>query len=138
MTDILVDSSYLYALYNDEDSNHRQALAFSKQTATSPVIPDVVLPEVTFLFYRKGGIPAVTSFLTNFANLEAEPIVLRLEDIYRSQAIMTRYASAEFDFVDCAIMALAERLNIQQIATFHRRDFSVIRPKHCEYFELLP
>jgi hypothetical protein len=35
-------------------------------------------------------------------------------------------------------MAQAERLNIARIATFDRRDFSVFRPKHCEYLELLP
>ncbi len=66
------------------------------------------------------------------------PILLRLEDINRAQAIMTTYASAEFDFVDCAIMALSERLNIREIATFDRRDFSIVRPRHCDYFELLP
>ncbi len=35
-------------------------------------------------------------------------------------------------------MVIAERLNITRIVTFDRRDFSVFRPSHCEYFELLP
>ncbi len=51
---------------------------------------------------------------------------------------MTTYASADLDFVDCAIMALAERLNIRQILTFDHRDFSIVRPQHNAYFELLP
>jgi hypothetical protein len=35
-------------------------------------------------------------------------------------------------------MALSERLNITQIYTFDRRDFTVFRPKHCDYLELMP
>jgi len=52
--------------------------------------------------------------------------------------IMRQYSSATFDFTDVAIMTLAERLNITQIYTFDRRDFSIFRPTHCEYLELLP
>ena len=138
MVDVLVDSSFLYAQYSDNDSNHPQALAFTKSTITTPVIPDIVLPEVAFLFRREGGIPAVGAFLRNFAMSGVEPTLLLLEDIDRARTIMTTYASAQLDFVDCAVMALAERLNIQQIATFDRRDFSIVRPRHCEYLELLP
>jgi predicted nucleic acid-binding protein len=59
-------------------------------------------------------------------------------DMRRMQQIMIQYASAEFDFADAAIMALAERLNITRVATFDRRDFSQFRPAHCEFLELLP
>ena len=51
---------------------------------------------------------------------------------------MAKYADARFDFVDCCIMALVERLDITQICTFDRRDFGIFRPAHCEYLELLP
>jgi uncharacterized protein len=51
---------------------------------------------------------------------------------------MPQYASAKLDFVDCTIMAVAERLEIQHIATFDRRDFSIVRPAHIEHFILLP
>ena len=138
MTDILVDSSFVYALYSTKDQKHRAALEFSEQTAAHPLIPDVVLPEVTFLFHRAGGVPAVTTFLHNFVEAGIETIPLQLVDIRRAEAIMTTYASADLDFVDCAIVALAERLNIRQILTFDRRDFSIVRPQHSAYFELLP
>lgn len=32
----------------------------------------------------------------------------------------------------------AERLNVRQIITTDRRDFSLVRPRHCVAFELLP
>ncbi len=51
---------------------------------------------------------------------------------------MDNYRSAKFDFVDCCIMALTERLNIRQVCTLDRRDFPIFRPKHCPFLELLP
>ncbi|MCD4684394.1 MAG: hypothetical protein K8S97_00470 [Anaerolineae bacterium] len=51
---------------------------------------------------------------------------------------MAEYDTARFDFVDCCIMALTERLNITQVCTFDRRDFSIFRPIHCDYLDLLP
>jgi uncharacterized protein len=59
-------------------------------------------------------------------------------DIANGADIMGRYLDANLDFVDCVLMAQAERLNITQICTFDRRDFSLVRPHHCDYFDLLP
>ena len=36
------------------------------------------------------------------------------------------------------IAATAERLNIKRLLTLDRRDFQLIRPRHCDSFELLP
>ncbi|MEH1937677.1 MAG: hypothetical protein V7L14_29000 [Nostoc sp.] len=37
-----------------------------------------------------------------------------------------------------AIIALAERDNITRILMLDRCDFGFVRPRHCDYFELLP
>jgi hypothetical protein len=60
------------------------------------------------------------------------------DDILTMRRIMTQYFDAEFDYADVSIMAAAERLNITQIMTLDRRDFTIYRPNHCEFFELLP
>jgi predicted nucleic acid-binding protein len=56
----------------------------------------------------------------------------------RSAEILRQYADANLDFVDALIVATAERLNIKRLLTLDRRDFQLIRPKHCASFELLP
>jgi len=56
----------------------------------------------------------------------------------RSAEILRLYADANLDFVDALIVATAERLNITRVLTLDRRDFQLIRPKHCVSFELLP
>jgi hypothetical protein len=61
-----------------------------------------------------------------------------LPDLARADAIMNTYPEARLDLVDCLVGAMAERLNITEICTFDRRDFGIMRPAHCDHFDLLP
>jgi uncharacterized protein len=135
---ILTDSSFIYALYNEKDSRHRQAMDFASTYTGDTAIPDVILPEIGYLFARDFGYYGLQKFLEKFKILNARLEALDWVDLARVHEISVIYASAEFDLVDCCIMALAERLNISQVATFDRRDFSIYRPRHCNYLELLP
>ena len=135
---VITDSSFVYALYNANDSLHQQAMDFATQYTGGTVVPDVILPEVSYLFIRDLGYPGVQKFFEHFKQVNARLEPLEKADLARVHEIAVVYASAEFDVVDCCIMALAERLNITQVATFDRRDFSIFRPRHCDYLELLP
>jgi len=137
-TKIITDSSFLYSLYNTQDSLHDSAVNIVTHSKSRMVIPDVVLPEVGFLFLRDVGYRGVQKFLE--ALNKANPQLLSIDnlDLSRAYEISVEYGSAQFDVVDCCIMALAERLKITQVATFDRRDFSIFRPRHCAYLELLP
>jgi predicted nucleic acid-binding protein len=135
---ILIDSSFLFTLYDLHDDRREKALAFAETDQRIRLVPDVVLTEVAFLLNRAGGQRAVRVFLKSFYASGAllEPITK--DDLLKVEEIMGRYSDAHFDFVDCCLMALSERLNITQICTFDRRDFSIFRPTHCDYLELLP
>jgi len=91
---IITDSSFIYALYNTKDTRHHRAMDFASQYTGETIIPEVVLPEVSYLFRRDLGYAGLVKF--------------------------------------------AERLQVTQIATFDRRDFSIFRPRHCAYLTLLP
>jgi hypothetical protein len=134
----IVDSSFLVALYNTQDAFHRQASRFGDQNTELWVVPDVVLPETCYLFRRDFGYFGVQRFLEYFARLNFQLQSLVKDDLDRVRDIANTYADAEFEIVDCCIMAIAERLNVTRIATFDRRDFSIFQPGHCEYLELLP
>lgn len=135
---IITDSSFIYALYNTGDSLHERAMNFASHYTGGTLVPVVILPEVSYLFKRDLGYVGFQRFLEHFKHINArlEPVIS--QDMMRIHEISIEYASAEFDFVDCCIMAAAERLNITQVATFDRRDFSIFRPNHCDYLELLP
>ena len=135
---ILVDANFLYALSDIGDKYHSDAVNFARNNKQKQVVPDVVLTEVTYLLNKHVGHHAVLRFLKLFVISNIEMESLTKSDIQRAYEIMEKYSSARLDFVDCCIVALAERLNITQICTFDRRDFSIIRPAHCDTLELLP
>ena len=101
-------------------------------------VPSVVLPEVGYLLRRNLGYMNSLIFFDFFEYRNVRLVPVFEEDLSRVYDIGRLYADAQLDLVDCCIMAIAERLNITRIATFDRRDFSIFRPSHCEFLELLP
>ncbi|MBE2267768.1 MAG: PIN domain-containing protein [Anaerolinea sp.] len=138
MVDMLVDASYLVALGYPKDRNHAKAKAFAAEHETGLLIPDVVLVEAMYNLNRLGSVAATVTFSRLLIEQSPQFVALTPADFTRAVALMDRYRDAELDFVDCCLTALAERLNIRHICTFDRRDFSMIRPKHTEYLQLVP
>lgn len=56
----------------------------------------------------------------------------------RAADLIGQYADLPLGFVDASVVALAEQLELQEIATLDRRHFSVVRPRHVDAFTLLP
>ena len=135
---VIADSSFIYALYNTKDALHPEAMDFALQYTGITIVPDVILPEVSYLFLRDLGYRGVQTFLAHFMQINWKLEAIEIRDLGRIHEIAETYASAEFDVVDCCIMTLAERLNVIRVATFDRRDFGIFKPHHCDFLELLP
>ena len=138
MTAIL-DTGFIFALTDKTDDNHARVLRVAQIISDEPlVLPSVVIPEVCYLICSRLGHKAMRNFLNNLI-ISKTPIEPLLEqDLKRVTQILESYADSHLDFVDAAVIAIAERLNIIRVLTIDRRDFSLIRPVHCNYFELLP
>lgn len=52
--------------------------------------------------------------------------------------LVEQYADLPLGTTDASVIALAERLDINEIATLDRRHFTVVRPRHVDAFTLLP
>ena len=135
---VIVDSSYIYALFNHSEARHIDAVNFAFENTDELLMPDAVLPELSYLFRRDFGYAGVQRLLESIQSFNARYVPITAHDIPQMHEITMRYASAEFDIVDCCIMAIAERLEINRIATFDRRDFSIYRPRHFPFLELVP
>jgi predicted nucleic acid-binding protein len=135
--DALADTSFIYSLFDKTDSKHEVTRTALNRKQATIVMPDVVLADVAYLFRARVGVHAVIKLMDGLvAHNLSEPVII--DDLKRICEIMATYAEARFDFVDCCIMALAERLNVTRVYTFDHRDFHIFRPKHCNYLELLP
>lgn len=137
MTAIL-DTSFLFALADRSDRNHDRVLDIAKTIGEPLLLPSVVLPEICYLISSRLGHQTMRGFLTNLAisATQIEPITAR--DLARINQILEQYADSQLDFVDAVIVTISERLGITRVLTLDRRDFSLVRPKHCDYFEILP
>lgn len=65
-------------------------------------------------------------------------VPLTMPDLGRMAELVEKYADFPLCLVDASVIAVAERLGAQQIATLDRRHFSVVRPAHLPAFTLLP
>ena len=133
----LLDTGFLLAVI-DADDNFHAACAAALESETNPLLPDVVLPELAYLILRELGYPTLTTFLRSVAVGELVLAQSIPQDLARAADILEKYADNRVDFVDCAIVAMAERLNLTKVLTVDRRHFTVFRPNHCEYFEIQP
>lgn len=138
MADALVDANFLIALSYPKDNNHAKAVRFAAETKLNLYISSVVLPEVMYNLVRVGGTMAALRFGETIIAQAAPLLSLTTADFRRAIDVMQNYQDVQLDFVDSCLTAMAERLNITRICTFDRRDFSIIRPKHTAYFELVP
>ncbi|WP_051571392.1 hypothetical protein [Cryptosporangium arvum] len=59
----------------------------------------------------------------------------------RMSELLSTYASLRLQAVDACVVALAERLDLREVAALDRRDFSVVAPRHLpkgQRLRLLP
>ena len=100
------------------------------------VIPALCVAEATYLIHRDLGARAEVEFLRGMRAFEVVPP--DGDDWERIAEIVEEYADFELGGTDASIVALAERLDTDLIVTLDRRHFHAIRPRHCEFFRLLP
>jgi predicted nucleic acid-binding protein len=133
---ILVDTGILYALADADDRWHQAANAWLEDVSELLIVSVTALPEVAYLLHTRLGAAAELAFVQSLAGGELEVEDLRRADLVRSAEVMRRYP--EIGLVDASIVAMAERLKIETIATTDRRHFESIRPKHTKAFKLVP
>lgn len=133
----LLDTGFLLAVIDRRDDLHT-ACAASLEAENNSWLPDVVLPELAYLLLRELGYSALTRFLRSVAAGELTLIQTTSADLERAAEVLEKYADSRVDFVDCVLVAMAERLNIRRIMTVDRRHFTLFRPQHCAYFEVVP
>jgi predicted nucleic acid-binding protein len=135
----ILDSGFLYALADADDSWHSEALAIAQTHQHAELIlPIPVLPETLYLIGSRLGHDKMRNFLRELLSWEVQIEPIDKIDLQRTLVILDQYADAHLDFVDATIIALAERLDITHVFTVDRRDFSLVRPKHCNAFTILP
>jgi hypothetical protein len=97
-----------------------------------------VIAEVAYLMGMRLGWQAEVRFLGDLAggSFTLEPV--HPADPVRIAELVAHYRDLPLGTVDASVVAAAERLTVNEIATTDRRHFSIVRPEHTDAFELLP
>lgn len=136
---VLIDTSFLLAALYSKDQHYKKANeTIQLLDAKRCIIPAPTLLELFHMGIARSNYVQAIDMLERIERAKFEIEAVNGMDRVRMLEIMRQYASADFDYADVAIMALSERLNIKQVYTFDHRDFSIFRPKHCPYLEILP
>jgi predicted nucleic acid-binding protein len=134
----ILDTSYFVALLDKRDKNHAAADALSQGSAEAGILVSSVPTEAAYMIGRYMGYPAARLFVLSLVRTRLQFELVTPADLIRVAEIMQQYRDARLDFVDCTIIAVAERLNVTRVWTFDRRDFALVRPRHAPHFDLLP
>ncbi len=135
---LILDTGPLYASLDRGDRQHRQCRELIEGSDEPLLIPSPVLPEVDYLVAQRMGVGPMLGLLDDIERGAYVVEDLVHDDYHRVRELMDRYADQDLGFVDCALVAVTERMGEPKLATLDRRHFSIVRPRHVDALQLLP
>ena len=123
---IVADTGAMIALIDADDKHHRALRTLFENDRDSWVLPWAVLPEVDYLLSAHVGARAEEAFLSDLGAGAYRVAWGKDEDLERAQDLATRYRALKLGLVDGAVIAVAERLGAQAIATLDLRHFGAV------------
>ena len=136
---LLVDTNVWFETIDDRNRDFASCVQALTDHVGQLVTLVTVITETAWLIEDRFGPEAEAKFLRTVTTPEAVTIIdMTTSDWERVIELVERYASLGLGTVDASIIAVAERLNITTIATLNHRDFTVVRPTHCDAFTLIP
>jgi len=124
---LLLDTGVVYAGYDRRDQRHADARELLLAEAHELMLPTPTIPEIDYLLGKHLGAAAQTAFITSLGNGTFYLVDLPPAGYLRVAELNRRYADLRLGFVDAAVMAIAEHLDIRRIATFDRRHFGAVQ-----------
>jgi predicted nucleic acid-binding protein len=135
---LVLDTGPILALLDAADPDHERCVELVERLAEDLIVPSPVLVEVDYWTIKLLGYEAWEIFVADLAGGAYRLEALELDDLRRAAELERTYANLDLGLVDASVLAICERLDERKVATLDRRDFSVVRPRHCSALELLP
>lgn len=137
---IIVDTGPLVALANERDSYHVVCREwFIDADPEELIIPAPVIAEACYHIGRDMGADVESVFLDDLAEGTYGTVVgITPEDLHRMSVLVKQYSDFPLGGTDACVVAVAERLRTEHVATVDWRHFRAIRPSHTVAINLLP
>lgn len=135
---LLADTNIWLAAADRRSDRHAECGALLRRHRGELAAPVPVIAEAAWLILDRLGTAAQAAYLRLITSGQLTPVDLTEADWQRCAQLAEQYASLRLDLIDASVVAVAERLKLTTLATLNRRDFTVVRPRHADAFELLP
>ena len=132
----LFDTGPLVTAIDRSDKHHARCTALLESLGGPLLIPTTVIVEVCWLVEERPDVEA--AFLGSVVAGEFKHVAITAADLARTAELVRTYADLPLGAVDASVIAVAERLNLTDVASLDRRHFTVVRPKHVNALNLLP
>jgi uncharacterized protein len=124
---IVADTGAILALVDADDRHHAVMRSLYLEDPDAWVLPWAILPEVDYLIASHIGPRAQAAWLADLADGAFAVEWGRQTDLAAAQAIDQRYRALRLGLVDAAVVAVAERLQPDAIATLDLKHFGAVR-----------
>jgi uncharacterized protein len=124
---IVADTGAVVALVDADDRQHRTLRRLFERDPAAWVIPWAVIPEVDYLLGAHVGAGAQQAFLDDLAAGAFAVEWGDEADLVRACELHRSHAALRLGLVDGVVMAVAERLRAEAIATLDLRHFGAVR-----------
>jgi predicted nucleic acid-binding protein len=134
MKKVLIDSGPLIALFDANDDFHLASVQFIKSNKYELITTIASITEVLHMldFNRNAQIDFLNWIEAGAVSVE--PIAV--DDFQRIRKLIIKYSDLPMDFADACLVFLAEKLDIDKVATIDR-DFDIYRIKGKRPFTTL-
>ena len=133
----IIDTSAIVGLVDKSCQHHGRISDIVNKTDLKLIVPSPVIPEACYMLNKKFGPVIEIRFLEEIISVNLQIEILKFTDILRIVEILKKYKSLNIGFVDGSIVAIAERLKINQILTLDNKHFGAMIPVGFDYFDIL-
>lgn len=124
---IVADTGAILALLDAGERHHRMLRKLFEADPGDWLLPWAILPEVDYLAATHIGNHVALAFLADVAE-GAFAVEWGTEaDLVRAEELARRHKALKLGLVDAVVMAVAERMDAQAIATLDVRHFAAVR-----------
>jgi predicted nucleic acid-binding protein len=133
-----LDTSVMVAAADGDEPRHDHCAQILRAHRGELVMAAPAVAETAWMIESRQGPAAEAKFLRLVTTGELEVVDLDADDYRRCIDLIETYADLGLGLVDASVICVAENLAIDRIATLNHRDFTVVRPRHLDAFELIP
>jgi hypothetical protein len=137
---IVCDTGLLVAAA-DRDAVHNgfcADLLASLHLARRLILVPTPVVERDYMVAYAGGEKLETEFLHLIVRYGITLVELEAADQERVAELVATYPDLSLQTMDAAVIAVAERLDVTEIATLQRRLFEAVQPRHTDRFTIVP